>query len=152
MTYLLATLCVFVVILSYTCHLLLGLNNRQALAMRELVLTLEKPLAESQTSLLEYDAIVSQLGELFDHIGVELERSSHQIAAKDLKALGAILRSNRPCVDTKLDLSWAQERLGPLADRYGIKPVNGRPYGLRQLIRVAEEVIESTLKPAKACT
>ena len=109
--------------------------------------SLEKQLKIARQELFERDLVFDQLGRLFDHVGVGLENSAHSRAAEDLKVLGTIFRSLHHGPDGPFGLTTSQPTLVELGDRYGVEPVSGGPYSIRQLVRIAEEAIESTLRP-----
>lgn len=67
-------------------------------------------------------------------------------AGKDLKAIGHILRASHESSDP-LGLQEYQSEIMALGYRYGIEPLSkGIPYTLRELVRIAEEIIEQALK------
>ena len=92
----------------------------------------------------EQDAILSQVGELFDHAGVNLESSENTQASDDLKLLGSILRTRFD--GSPFDLTSAQQPLAELGERYGIKPIDGSPYRIRNLVQIAEQIFDKVLK------
>jgi len=144
MMYFTAGLGVMVLILAWACRRLwLAAQNTGLL---DWAFSLEKQLKEAGQLLREQDSVLSQVGELFDHAGVDLEHTLHKQASEDLKRLGSILRSREHHLGSSFDLSWAQQALAELGDRYGIEPVSGGPYTIRSLVRIAEEILESVLE------
>jgi len=145
MMYLTAGLGALVLILAFACYRLwLAAQNT---GLRDWAFSLEKQLQESGRLLREQDYVLSQIGELFDHAGVDLERADHPQASGDLKRLGAVLRSrgHTPQSKSPFDLLSDQQTLSELGDRYGIEPVSGGPYTIRNLIQIAEEIFTSIL-------
>lgn len=128
------------VIIIYLCQRIFrGNKNSGSL---KYILHLEEQLRESRRLLKDTDSILAQVGELLDHAGVDLECGQHKQAANDLKLLGSVLRTERR-IDL-LDLSFSQNSLAELGERYGIEPENGE-YSVRKVVQIAEQAIESVL-------
>lgn len=147
MPYISAILGVLVVFLAYTCRKLW--LETQNTGLRDWAFSLEKQLREAGQLLREQDDVLSQVGELFDHAGVDLEGTDNNQASEDLKSLGTILRSRHHIPEFSFDLDWVQQTLAELGNRYGIEPIGGGHYCMRKLVRIAEEVIESVLSQRK---
>jgi hypothetical protein len=108
--------------------ILLALERGLALAVRENVLRdsgytghLGSKLETANRRLHELESAMSQVGELFDHIGMALEASSYTQQSTDLKFLGDVLRQQR------LDREYGkaphiQGSLRELAHRYPVWP------------------------------
>lgn len=107
-------------------------------------LGLQRDLQHASDLLSDQLDALAQVGELLDHAGVDLEKTSHQQESTDLKALGGILRTRRHRGEW-FEPESAQAVLRELGDRYGIEPKSGGPYSVRNAIRIAEEIIERLL-------
>lgn len=143
MLYISASLGVMVLTLAYACRKLW--LETQKTGLGNLAFSLEKQLRKAGQILREQDDALSQVGELFVHVGVDLERTDHKQASEDLKRLGAILRTRHHHPGSLFDLAWAQKPLAEMGDRYGIEPVGGRLYCMPKLVQIAEEIMESVL-------
>lgn len=123
--------------------------QRKSAAMRvhvALESQLQRHLGDAATKVYELNHVVAQVGELFDHIGVDLERTSHLQASADLKFLGHVLR--RRCTISDYDVQPdVQRQLGVIGDRYGIEPDGGSPpvFDLARIVRLAEEILETSV-------
>lgn len=142
MTYVAAGLGVLVLMLSYACRRLWLAT--QDTGRREWVFSIDQQLREACQLVREQSDVISQVGELFDHLGVDLECSGNKQASEDLKRLGLILRSRHHHPESEIYLGWAQDTLSELGERYGIEPISG-VYSMRSLVRIAEEIVETVL-------
>ena len=142
-----AVLVLAVLVLSLACRRLVYMANNRG--MQEYAFELQKELRTSNNLLWEHDAVFRQLGELLDHAGVDLEKSEHKQVSTDLKVMGHILRSVQSD-GMPFDIGWANSSLCELGDRYGIEPVGGRPYTIRELVKMAERAFESVLQTRTA--
>lgn len=104
------------------------------------VYELENRQRKAELALREHEAILAQVGELFDHLGVELEGSPHPQVSTDVKEMGAHLRSY---ADTSSPA--AQRWLAKLGERYGIEPRSGGVFTLRELVLMVEVAALSAL-------
>lgn len=153
--YVLGALCAVIVILLLVCRTLwqrLHESNRVSIHRQELE-ELHGKVKRLDSEYFELDDAVSYLGILFDHAGVHLERTIHQSQSKDLKLLGSMLRNRRQyCENSLFDLATkeAQQKIGDMADRYGVEPIGGTAYQLKDLIRVASWIFDSVADPAIA--
>lgn len=138
---------VLVLILAFSCRRLWLAT--QDTGMRDWAFSLEKQLREAADLLHEQDTVLSQVGEPFDHAGVDLEFTENTQASDDLKLLGSILRTRSQHAGSPFDLAWAHQSLAELGERYGIEPLSGGPYTLRNLVRIAEEIFEIVLTKMK---
>jgi|SRR6185369_12001740 len=134
---------VLVLVLAYACRRLwLSTQNSE---LREYTSSLQGQVTAASRLLREQEDVLVQLGELFDHAGVALERSEHKQASDDLMRLGSILRSLHHGPHSPFGLASAQETLAEMGERYGIEPRSGGQFCMRTLVRIAEEILEGTL-------
>ena len=142
MTYVAAGLGVLVLMLSYACRRLWLAT--QDTGLREWAFSIEQQLREACQLVREQSDVIYQVGELFDHLGVDLECSANKQASEALNRLVLILPSRHHHPESEIYLGWAQEALSVLGDRYGIEPNSG-VYSMRSLVRIAEKIVETVL-------
>lgn len=145
MEYLIFSLCSLVLILGYSCWRL-WLSNQHT-GITDWAFSLEKQLHEANQLLREQDNVIAQIGELFDHAGVDLERTSKTQQSDDLKKLGTILRALGRHPESAIELPKAQETLQFLGNRYGIEPPSGGLFSIRHSVRIAEEILQQVIAP-----
>lgn len=141
--YLTVALAILVLILANACRTLLIAEKDTAI--RDCVFSLDKELQDARKLLHEQDIVLSRVGELFDHAGVDLEHTEHKRASEDLKKLGSILRSRGHHAESPFTLSWAQQTLTELGNRYGVESTGGGQYDIGKAVRIGEEIFESVL-------
>lgn len=141
-TYLLLGL---VLILTYACRRLWLANQTKDVGIREYAFRLENDLQETGRILRQQDEVLSGVGQLFVRAGAGFERAGFKQESEDLKRLGSILRSREDQPESRFEIMWAQPVMVELGDRYGIEPVSGESYSIHKLIRIGDEIIQSTL-------
>lgn len=119
-------------------------ESRSNSSFREWAWSIEEANQHAGKLLCEQLVVMAYFGEMLDHHGVNLEGSQFTQESTDLKELGHILRS-MPERDNPWGLSWCQDAIVVLGDRYGIEPISGGPYSLCVLIRIAEAIMERVL-------
>lgn len=143
-----AALTLLCVILGFACRRLAMAADNPGL--REWAFGMQRDLQSANALLCEQLDVLAQVGELLDHVGVDLERTTHQQESADLKALGSLLRTLRHPGEWREPES-AQSVLRALGDRYGIEPKSVGLYSIRNAVRIAEEIIERVLPTRQTC-
>lgn len=141
--YVLIFLGVLVLVLAYACRRLWLATQDSGL--REWAFAQGTLATEASRLLREQEDVLVQLGELFDHAGVALERTEYKQASDDLMRLGSILRSLHHGPHSPFGLATAQETLAEMGERYGIEPRSGGQFCMQTLVRIAEEILDGAL-------
>ncbi len=147
--YLVATLLVLVLLLSYVCY-------RQWLASQstcheEMLKHYHATNAQLKDRLFQYENALADFGALLDDVGVLFEKSEFSIQASELMDIGNRLRQigrcgpHDPLIDTSLE-----SLIVHLAEKYNVRSRH-RALGFQHIPLIASRIIAQILDLEKPC-